>query len=83
MAGKTYDNSGIISKNDRKTEPGHADQTGSGTFLGVEFWINGWIKEKDGRRFLSLSFRPKEPRTQSSKPSQGPRQAYIPDDEPF
>jgi hypothetical protein len=83
MAGKTYDNSGIISKNDRKTEPGHADHTGSCTIEGKEFWINGWIKEKDGRRFLSLSFRPKEPRTQSSKPSQGPRQAYIPDDEPF
>lgn len=84
MADRTYDNSGTLSKNDRKTEPKHADYTGSCTIEGKEFWMNAWIKDgQNGRKFMSFSFRPKESRTQSSRPSQGSRQTYIPDDEPF
>ena len=59
-----YDNNftGIISRNDRKEAPNHADQTGTCTIDGVEYWVNGWIKErKDGSgKFLSLSFKKKE-----------------------
>ena len=84
MADRTYDNSGTLSKNDRKTEAKHADYTGSCTIEGKEFWMNAWIKDgQNGRKFMSFSFRPKEPRPQSSRPSQGSRQTYIPDDEPF
>ena len=55
-----YDNnnSGIISKNDRKEQPNHPDYKGSAEVSGTKFWISAWIKErKDGSgKFLSLSF---------------------------
>lgn len=66
-----YDNNftGIISRNDKKEKPTHPDQTGQCTIDGVEYWLNGWIKErKDGTgKFLSLSFKPKEARAATSE----------------
>jgi hypothetical protein len=84
MAGKTYDNSGLLSRNDKKTEPGHADHNGSCTIDGKEFWINAWIKEKDGRKFFSLSFRPKQPKSQGGQSSKEQQRTYtVDDDTPF
>ena len=75
MSEKKYDdnNRGIISKNDRKEEPNHADQTGSCKIEGVEYWVNGWIKERnDGSgKFLSLSFKPKVPKAKT------PSETYV------
>lgn len=57
---QTYDNSGIIFRNDRKEKPNHPDAKGSCTIGGVEYWISGWIKEGQKGKFTSLSFKPKE-----------------------
>lgn len=80
MADK-YDNSGIIGKNDRKTEDKHPDLNGSATIGGVEYWLSGWRKEKNGRGFYTLSFKPKEASQSTSKASSA--SADIDDDIPF
>jgi hypothetical protein len=77
-----YDNSGAVFVNDRKEKDSHPDRTGSCTIDGREYWISGWIKSGEKGQFLSLAFKPKEPK---SKPQQEPtRQAakgkFEPDD---
>jgi len=67
-----YDNTnrGILSRNDRKTEDKHPDHKGTINVDGVEYWIDGWIKErKDGSgRFFSLSVKPKDaPRSEHAR----------------
>ena len=57
-----YDNSnrGVLFKNDRREADTDADYTGSINVGGVEFWLNAWIKtSKAGRKFMSLSVKPK------------------------
>ena len=55
-----FDNSGSLSKNDRKEKPTHKDYTGSATVAGVEYWLSGWIKDGERGKWLSLAFTPKE-----------------------
>jgi hypothetical protein len=61
MAYEQKDNSGSVFPNERKREgKNDADLTGQAMVGGVEYWVNGWGKKtKDGRKWLSLSFRPK------------------------
>jgi uncharacterized protein (DUF736 family) len=53
-----YDNtnSGMLGKNDYKTEEKHPDYRGKINVEGVEYKISGWIRTKkaDGTKFLSL-----------------------------
>ncbi|RPJ39486.1 MAG: hypothetical protein EHM35_02250 [Planctomycetaceae bacterium] len=60
------DMSGTLAKNKRKEKPSHADYAGSITIEGQEYWLNGWIKEGEYGKFLSLSVRPKEERQRPS-----------------
>jgi hypothetical protein len=59
----SYDNTnkGIISKNTRKESENHPDIKGQINIDGVEFWLDGWLKQKnDGTgSFYSLSVKPK------------------------
>lgn len=55
----TYDNSGILFKNDKKN-PKWPDYKGNAQVDGVEYWLSGWIKEGKKGRFLSLSFKAKD-----------------------
>lgn len=59
-----YDNTnkGSLFKNDRKEQDTHADYNGSINIDGNEYWINAWVKEskKDGKKFFSLSVKPKD-----------------------
>lgn len=72
--GKSYPNSGVLFRNDRKTEANHPDYNGSGriTINGQEheFWISAWLKESQKGKFFSFAFKPKEqqqqPRQQTS-----------------
>ena len=73
-------NTGIISKNERKTEDKHPDYTGTIDVNGVEHWIDGYVrKRKDGSgTFLSLRIKLKQQR-QDSRPKQTARS--LPDDD--
>ena len=70
-----YDNSnrGAIFKNEDKKQDNHPDYKGSLDVNGVDLWVSGWIKtsEKTGKKFMSLSVKPKEsaPVQKASKPS--------------
>lgn len=70
----TYDktNTGILGKNDRKTEDTHPTHTGSINVNGTEFWLNAWVKERtDGSgRFFSLTVKPKAPPPSRQAPRQ-------------
>lgn len=64
-----YDNSGIISENDRKQQPNHPDFKGQITVEGREYWLSGWEKNGSKGPFISLSVKPKEDQApQQSKP---------------
>jgi hypothetical protein len=68
MAFEQKDNTGAIFVNEHKTEETHADRTGSALIGGREFWINGWLKKtKDGKPYLSLSFKLKEERASKNR----------------
>lgn len=62
-----YDNTnkGAIFQNDRKTEDKHPDRTGSINVDGVDYFIDGWLKETKPdangktKKFLSLSVKRK------------------------
>ena len=46
-----YDNTnrGILSKNDRREKDTQPEYTGTLNVEGVDYWVNGWVKErKDG-----------------------------------
>jgi uncharacterized protein (DUF736 family) len=58
-----YDNRdrGVLYRNENKTSENHPDYSGSVNVAGTDFWLSGWLKEskKDGKKFFSLSVRPK------------------------
>jgi hypothetical protein len=69
-----YDNTnkGIISKNTRKELDTHPDIRGQINIDGVEFWLDGWLKQRtDGSgSFYSLSVKPKNAPAAPAKPAQ-------------
>lgn len=81
----SYDNtnSGVLFKNKRKEKDSHPDITGSANVDGKEYWVSVWVKEKNGERFQSMSFRPKDEKA-APKPAAKPQAAPQLDDEiPF
>ena len=62
-----YDNSGTISKNDRKVKDNHPDIRGKCTIDGREFWISGWLREGSSGKFYSLAFQPKDEQASSTR----------------
>ncbi len=67
-----YDNTnrGVLFKNDRKETDNHPDYTGNINVGGREFWLSAWIKQaKSGKKFLSVSVKPKEEQGQSGVPA--------------
>jgi len=74
MAFEQRENTDAIFVNDRKTEDSHPDSTGTALIAGVEYYISAWRREaKNGKRYLALSFKPKEDSdtAQSKKPAGG------------
>ena len=51
------DMSGSLSKNTRKEKPSHADYAGSIVIEGRKYWLNGWVRDGEKGKFLSLSVR--------------------------
>ena len=85
MAYEPKDNTGILSKNDRKEKDSHPEYTGTARIEGVDYWISAWVKtKKDGSgKFFSFSFRQKDqaiPRANRSPHNPGGRQPGEDDD---
>lgn len=85
----SYDNSnsGILARNERKEQTNHPDYTGTINVDGVEYWLSGWVKEgregtkMEGKKFFSLSVRPKEQAPAKPKPQPAkPKTATYDDD---
>ena len=69
-----YDNHnrGALFRNDAKDPTDDRDRDYNGTLdvEGTEYWISGWVRtSKNGRKFLSLSVKPKQepPATNKSR----------------
>lgn len=78
------DLTGSLFRNDRKESDSHPDYKGSALLNGVDHWLDAWINtSKDGAKYMSLKFKPKEARpAQQSAPQ--PASAYDDDSEvPF
>ena len=68
---KSYPNSGILFKNNRKTKPTSPDYTGDAEVGGEQYRRSAWIKDgRGGARFLSLSFTAKD--EQDERPARTP-----------
>jgi hypothetical protein len=70
MAYEQRENSGSLFKNERKDKDSHPDYTGSINVSGVDYWLNGWIKDGQKGMFFSLSVKPKQPRQSAQDPLQ-------------
>lgn len=67
-----YDNTnrGVLGRNKNRESENYPEYTGSINVDGVDYWLNGWVKEnkKDGSKFFSLSVKRKESK-QGGQPS--------------
>lgn len=50
------DNSGALFKNDKKTESKHPDYQGDCLVNGEKMRMSAWLKESNGKKFMSLAF---------------------------
>jgi hypothetical protein len=70
-----YDNRnrGALFRNDDKDPNDDKERDYSGTLdvEGTEYWLSGWVRtsKKSGRKFLSLSVKPKQDKPPASKKS--------------
>jgi hypothetical protein len=76
-------NRGIISKNTRKETDKHPDIKGQINIEGVEYWLDGWQRQKnDGTgSFYSLSVKRKDAPAAQTMPAQKPAQRRAQEDE--
>lgn len=72
------DNSGALFANDKREKDNHPTHTGSATIDGVDYWVSAWVKEKNGRKYFSMSYKPKEQR-QEQKAYQDSQKMQQPD----
>jgi hypothetical protein len=54
-------------RNDKKTDPDHADYRGEGMFKGVECWMNAWIKDGKKGKYMSGTLKPKNEATSKTR----------------
>ena len=53
MAYEAKDMNGSIFVNDKKTKDNQPDRRGSCKIDGVEYWISGWLKDTNGKKWMS------------------------------
>lgn len=70
MAYEAKDMNGSIFVNDKKTKDNQPDRRGSCKIDGVEYWISGWLKDTNGKKWMSLSFTKKEEQQSSQTKSE-------------
>lgn len=54
------DNSGALFANDKREKDTHPTHTGTATIDGVDYWVSAWVKEKNGRKYFSMSYKQKD-----------------------
>ena len=62
-------NSGLLAKNERKTQDNHPGYTGRCVIDGKPYWISAWLKDGQRGKFFSLAFKPREPLAPKEAPS--------------
>lgn len=64
---------GVLFRNDKKQREEQPDYRGNATVDGREYWLSAWINtsSKDGSKYMSVSFQPKEEQAEAS-----PHQVY-------
>jgi hypothetical protein len=64
------ENRGTLYRNENKKEDNHPEYSGSLNVNGKDYWLSGWVKEskKDGKKFFSLSVKPKAKENPHAKP---------------
>lgn len=76
-----YDNNlkGVLFKNeDKRDGKRDADYRGHCEISGVQYWLDAWINSsKDGKKYMSLQFKPKMAREHQTSASQAPRAAPV------
>ena len=77
------DMTGALFKNDRKEKPSHADYRGDVTIDGRKYWLSGWIKEGKKGKYLSLSAKPVEERTDDRREQHNWQRPSTDSDIPF
>jgi hypothetical protein len=91
MSYEPKDGSGALFKNDKGDNPARPDYRGDITINGKTYEISAWIKplrSDETKRFMSLSAKPKQARTQGGSsasdqpPPPPPRQSRRDDDLP-
>lgn len=86
-----YDNNlrGALFRNEEKDDgnPNWPDYKGQAEIARVEYWVSAWIKtSKAGKKFMSLSFKPKlagEVKGGAKAPPAKPPEPDFNDDIPF
>ncbi len=79
MAYEVRPNTGSLFRNDKKETDTHPNAKGSALIDGVEYWVDAWTNEaRDGSKYQSLKFKPKEARTGGSDGGNGGGQASRP-----
>lgn len=74
MAFEQKDNSGALFRNERKEQENHPDHTGTCKIMGREFYLSAWVRESNnGKRFFSLSFKPKDNASADAKRKPQPK----------
>ena len=78
------DMSGALFKNDKKEKDSHPDYTGNAMIDGKEFWISAWLKEANGKKFFSFSYKPKDAAAKPAPTKQPAFEDRLADDQiPF
>jgi hypothetical protein len=83
MAYEQKDMSGSLFVNNRKEKETHPDRTGTALIDGVSYYVNGWIKDGNSGKWLSLSFKRKDEAAKPAKEAAGVKDDYPQDDIPW
>ena len=78
-----YPNSGALNKNENKRpDKNDPDYQGQAEIDGVGYWLSSWVKSGPSGKFLSISFKPKQPAAKAP-PKETPKSDDFDDDLPF
>ena len=85
MAYEPKPNTGSLFRNEKAESETHPSHKGAALIDGVDYWIDAWVNEtKDGKKYFSIKFKPKEDRSKQAAPAPAQSKAAEPDDDiPF